>query len=102
MSKLEVAEGLQEQSADEILPWAITTTNTVSSPTSPTCVVIDETTGETVTSTVFPSNSPGTSGDVITTDYLKLLTKGHIYRIEVKYVVGSSTYECYFRVECPL
>lgn len=102
MSKLEVEQGLLQQSADEILVYTITTTNTVSDPTSPACVAIDETTGETVTSTVFPSNTATASGDVITTDYLKLLTKGHIYRIEVKFVVGSATYECYFRVECPL
>lgn len=102
MSILEIAEGLQEQSADEIHAYTITTTNVVSSPTSPTCVAIDETTGETVTGTVFPSNTATVSGDVITTDYLKLLTKGHTYRIEVKWVVGSATYERYFRVECPI
>lgn len=104
MSILEVAEGKQEQSADEIQSYTITTTNVVSNPTTVTCVAIDETTGETVTSSVFdPTSGAGTnSGDVITCPKLQTLVKGHTYRIEVKWVVGSNTFERYFRVECPI
>lgn len=102
MSILEVSEGIQEQSADEIQIYTITTTNVVSSPTSSSAVAIDETTGETVTTTVFPTNTPSESGDVITLSPLRALTKGHVYRIEVKWVVGSNTYERFFRVECTI
>lgn len=102
MSILEIAEGLQEQSADEEQIYTITTTNVVSSPTSSSAVAIDETTGEIVTTTVFPTNSPSEDGDVITLSPLKSLTKGHTYRIEVKWTVGSNIFERYFRVECPI
>ncbi len=96
----EVAEGLQYQTTDERLAHQITTTNWVSSPTSPTAVVYDENDGSIVTSTVYPSNSPSASNDVITLSLLRDLTKNHVYRIEVKFSVGSNIYECYFRVEC--
>jgi len=99
---LEVTEGPKYQSADEELGYSITTTNWVSSPTNPAVVAIDETTGETVTSTVFPTNSPSVSGDVISLSLLKSLTKGHTYRIEVKFTAGSNIYECYFHVICEL
>ena len=102
MTKLAVAEGTLEQSADEELAYQITTTNWVSNPTSPTVVAYDETLGETVTTTVFPTNSPTASGDVITLSLLKSLTKGHTYRIEVKFTVSSNVYECFFRVQCPI
>lgn len=100
--KLEIEQGLLQQSADEIINYTITTTNWISSPTSSAAVAIDETTGETVTTTVFPTNSPSESGDIITLSPLKLLTKGHTYRIEVTFIVGTATYECYFRVECTI
>jgi len=97
---LEVTEGLKYQSADESLGYQITTTNWVSSPTSPVVVAYDEADNSVVTSTVFPTNSPSVSGDVISLSLLKSLTNGHNYRIEVKFTVGSNIYECYFRVKC--
>jgi len=100
MSRLGVTEGSKYQSADEELAYQITTTNWASSPTSPTAVATDETTGEIVTTTVFPSNSPSVSGDVIHLSLLKSLVKGHTYRIEVKFTVGSNVYECFFKVIC--
>ena len=98
-STLEVLESLQYQGVDEIIAYSITTTKWVSSPTSPTVVAYDESTMADVTTTVFPVNSPSVSGDVISLSVLKSLTKGHTYRIEVKFVVGTSTYECHFRVK---
>ncbi len=97
---LEIAEGLLYQSADEQLAYNITTTNWVSDPTSPTVVAYDESGETVVTSTVFPTNSPSVSGDVITLSLLKALTKNHTYRIEVKFTVGSNVWECFFRVKC--
>ena len=100
MSTLGVAEETKYMSADEELAYQITTTNWASSPTSPTVVAVDETTGETVTTTVFPTNSPSVSGDVISLSLLKALVKGHTYRIEVKFTVSSNVYECFFKVIC--
>ena len=99
-NQLEVAEGVRHQSSDEKLPYQITTTVLVSGPTSPSVVAYDENDGTDVTSTVYPTNSPSANGDVITLSLLRDLTIGHTYRIEVKFLVGTSIYECYFRVQC--
>lgn len=98
---LEVAEGTQHQSKDEILLYKITTTNWVSSPTTPTAVATDENTGQAVTDTVLDGSATA-DGDVITLPKLKALTVGHTYRIEVKWLVGVLAYECFFRVRCIL
>ena len=101
MPILEVAEGTQTQSPDERLAYQITTTNWVSSPTTTTVVAYDETLGGSdVTTTVFPTNSPSEAGDVISLSLLRDMTKGHTYRIEVKFVVGSNIWEFFFRVQC--
>ena len=94
-SILEVAEGTQYQSASEEIAYQITTTNWVASPTSPVAVAIDETTGQDVTSTVFPTNSPSVATNTISLSPLKNLVEGHRYRIEVKFTVSSNIYECY-------
>ena len=99
---LEVAEGIQYQSSDEKQAYKITTTNWVSSPTSPVVAVFIGTTNEDVTSLVFPVNSPSANLDVITLSLLQNLRKGVIYRIEVRFSVGSSVYECYLRVKFTL
>ena len=100
MSVLEIQEGLQRQTSTEVLIYRITTTNWISSPTSPSVAAFDEESGADVTSTVFPTNTPSASGDIITLSPLRALTKGRVYRIEVAFTVGSSIYECYFRVLC--
>ena len=103
MSILEIQEGLLYQTSDEQLAYSITTTNWVSTPTSPAVVAYDINTGAVVTTTVFPDGQPSApSGDVITLTLLKSLTKGHTYRIEVKFTVGSNVYECFFKVKCEL
>lgn len=102
MSVLVVAEGTQEQSADEELIYTIDTTEWTSNPSSPTVVATDETADETVTTTVFPTNEPSASGAVITLSPLKALTKGHIYKVEVKFTGGSNKFECHFKVKCTM
>ena len=97
---LQVAEGLHEQSADEELIYKITTTNWGITPTSPSVKVYDEDPFVDVTSTTMPVNSPSVSGDVITLSPLKLLTKNHTYRIEIKFTAGGNVWECYLRVSC--
>jgi len=102
MSVLVVAEGTQEQSADEELIYTIDTTEWTSNASSPTVVATDETTDETVTTTVFPTNTPSASEAEITLSPLKALTKGHLYRIEIKFTGGSNKWECYFKVKCTM
>jgi len=100
MSILEVSSGLLYQGKDERLAYSITTTNWEAAPTSPTVVAYDENGWVDVTTTVFPTNSPSASGDVITLSLLRDLTAGHTYRIEVKFTVSSNIWECFFRVKC--
>lgn len=96
----EVAEGVRYQTSDETRIYTITTTNLVSSPTSTTAVVYDELDNSDVTSTVMDTGSHTESGDVITLKPLTALTKGHSYRVEVKFTVGSNIFERYFIVKC--
>lgn len=80
-----------EQSADEQIAYKIDTTKWGGSPSSPTCKAYDMALGGTdVTTTVYPTNSPSVSSDEIDLSLLKLLTKGHTYRIEVKWTDGDS------------
>jgi len=101
-SILVVQEGTQEQSANEKLPWAMDVSNFGDSPTSPTAVAIDETTDTTVTSTVFPTNSPSVSSNTITLSPLQALTIGHLYKIKVLFTIGDATYEPCFFVKCTM
>lgn len=101
-SIIEVAEGLREQTVNEEIIYTITTTNFGGSPSSSSVVAVDLTTGQTVTGTVFPVNTPEEAGDVITLDPLKDLVKGHKYEIRVKFTSGTSIFECVFYVECVL
>jgi len=101
MNILECPESPLYQTADERIAYSITTTNWASSPTSPSVKCYDETMDDSdVTATVFPSNAPSPSGDVITLSLLRALTKGHTYRVEVQFTVSSNVYECFFRVIC--
>jgi hypothetical protein len=104
MSQLECVEsrnlGGVEQTSGEEIPYTVTTTNWGSSPSSTAVVAYDEVDKDDVTSTVFPTNSPTESGDVITLSLLKALTAGHTYRVEVLFTSGSTKFECYFRVKC--
>lgn len=91
----EVAEGIQYHGEDEIVYYDLTVTNWGSSPSSPTVKayrVDDGPVFEDVSSTVL-AGSPSVLGDVITLPGIKALTRGERYRVEVKFVVGSSTLE---------
>jgi len=100
VSKLWVKEGPLEQSADERIAYKITTTNWISSPTTTTVKVYDETQGDEDVTADVGAVTGSESGDVITLSVLKDLTVGHSYRVEVKFIVGASYYECKFRVRC--
>ena len=102
MISLGVSEGTLPQGADEEIIYKITTTNWGTSPSTVSAIAVDETTDTTVTTTVFPANSPTTSGDVITLSPLKSLTKNHLYRVEVKFTANSNIFECFFKVLCEM
>lgn len=100
-SILEIKEGIQRQTSDEVIVYQITTTNWASSPTVGTVVVYDESDADTVVTTdVMKTGSHDDSGDDITLKPLSELVVDHFYRIEVQFTAGTNTYEFYFRVKC--
>jgi hypothetical protein len=96
----EVAEGMQFQGEDEIIAYTLDVTAVGSSPTSVSVVVKTADTGQNVTATVMPVNTPTVQNNVITLSPLKLLTNGQDYKVEVKYVIAGNTLESYFYVRC--
>lgn len=100
-TKFQVLEGFQYQSPDEQLAYNVTTTPFGSTPTNEAVKAYDEHDASDVTTTVYPTNSPSVSGDVITLSLLKALTAGHSYRIDVKFTDSNSNiWELYFIVKC--
>lgn len=98
----QVQQGRQLQGADERIAYTITTTPWGTSPSSVSVKCFDVTNGARtdVTSTVFPSNSPSVSGDVITLSLLRDLTVDHDYRVEVQFTSDGNLFEPYFLVDC--
>jgi len=101
MTNRAIRESPVTQGEDEIISYTLTTTPWGSSPSSVSVVVYDVT-GATstaawtnVTATVMPVNSPSVVGDVITLSPLKLLTDGHIYRLEIRFTCGGNVFETY-------
>jgi len=96
--KLQVVETDIRQGQDEEIPYALTTTPWGSDPTDVIIKAYDAGASYTdVTSTVLEGSS-SVSGDVITTPVLKSLTIGKDYRIEIQFVTGAKTLECFFMV----
>ena len=96
-SNRQVVEGMQYQGVDEILVYSIS-----ASPAPLNVIqvkVFDETQNFLdVTATVMPAGSASINGSAITLPALKLLTDGHVYRVEVLFSDGTNTFEPYFRV----
>jgi len=101
MTNRSIRESPITQGEDEIITYTLTTTPWGSSPTDIDVVVfdvtdaVDSTDWTDATATVMPVNSPSAVGDVITLSPLKLLTDGHIYRIEINFTCGANVLETY-------
>lgn len=95
----EVAEGRQYQGEDESIAYKLTTTPWGTAPSSVVVVVKDVNNAYLdVTSTVMPTGSPSVVGDVITLPALKLLTRDHTYRVEIKFTAQGNNFEPYIMV----
>ena len=97
---LEVVEGLQFQSVDESIIWAIDT-SARGTPTTPVVVSVNDSTGTDKKSTVMPSGSPSIAADVISLPSLTALVKGQRYEIRTTYVVSGNTQVSLINVSCP-
>jgi len=96
----EVAEGIQYQGVDEQIVYSLTTTQWGSSPSSPSVKAYDASNDYADVTTTVLSGSASVSGDVITLPKVKSLTLGHVYRIDVQFMVaGSATpFEAYVQI----
>lgn len=91
----EVAEGQLGQGADEQIRYKI-----AANPAPVTVgavTVIDEITGENVT-TAVTTGQPSLQDGYILMPILRSLEVGHLYRVEVQYSDGFNTLEPFFRV----
>jgi len=99
LQSLEVVEGLRTQEIGETVIYTITTTKSLSGPTSATVVATDEQDDTTVTTTLFTaSNTPTVSGDVVTLKPCSGLTVNRTYRVKVGFTDGTSTHYTFFRI----
>ena len=101
MTNRKIKESPLSQGEDESITYTLTTTPWGTSPTGVAVKVFDVTDAqatadwEDVTATVMPVNSPAVNADVITLSPLEALTDGKIYRIEISFTCGTSTFETY-------
>lgn len=88
------------QGEAEKITYNLTVTPWGASPSSVVVSAYDVTGGDrtNVSSTVLVG-SASVSGDVITLPSLERLTAGHLYRIEIQWLSGGNTFECYVFVE---
>lgn len=92
----EVVEGLIDQGEDESVVFSIDVSNWGAGPTG-VSVVAKDSGGNDVSGTVL-TGTASVNANVITLPALHSLSKGTEYRVEVKFTLGSSDLECYFRV----
>ena len=102
MTARAIREGRQLQGVDEKIVYSITTTPWGSSPTSVTVVAKDMSASAQDVSATVLSGSPAVIGDVITLPKVQSLTAEHLYRIEIKFICGNNTFECYFEIQAEL
>jgi len=101
MDRLSVVEKPLVITPNERVLLTYTTTPWLSSPTSSAVKAYDITNGDTdVTTTLFPTNTPTESGDVISLSLIRGMTLDHKYRLEITFVVGDGTYEFKDYINC--
>lgn len=93
-----VLEGEQIQGQDEAITYTVTVDP---APTGAITAHVYDVLADyaDVTATVMPAGSAQATGNVITLPQLTALTRGRLYRVEVKYVAGVDTIEVYIEVK---
>jgi hypothetical protein len=83
----EVKEGTRFVLPTEKKAFSITTTPVGSNPSSTSVTVYDELDDSDVTTTVYPTNSPGETGDLIELSLFRgdKATAGHKYRVHITF-----------------
>jgi hypothetical protein len=98
---LQVVQSPVVQSPDEVVTYALTTTEIGSSPTSPAVAAKDLTDNQTVTAQVL-TGSASVSGDIITLPTVGGLIVGHLYRIDIQFTISGAggPFERQLRIKC--
>lgn len=93
MREREFVESPAAQGADESIVYALDTSRWGNDPTSPVVKVYDEA-GTDVSASKL-TGSASISDNTIILPALHSLAAGTEYRVEVKFVIGGNTVECY-------
>lgn len=99
----EVVESPIRQGEDERIPYKLTTTPWGTGPSLAEIKVKDITLGYvdvTIAVTQPPSGPPTIAGDVITMPVLFGLERGHSYRAEFAFWIGTTKYEPFAIINC--
>lgn len=96
----DITNGRQDQGSGETVVYTLTTTNWGSNPSSSSVTVYDLTSGSADVTSTVTSGSSSESGDVITLPAISSLTAEHIYRVDVEFVSGSSTFVAPCHIHC--
>lgn len=100
---LQTIPSINLQTSVESITYTLDVSNgpgtTTPSSVSVTAITIADNTD--ATTTVFPTNSPSTSSNVITLSPLTNLTAGNTYHVRVQYSRGDDVFQPYAIVHCP-
>ncbi len=101
MTIREVRQGLLTQGVNEQIAYTLTTTPWGSSPTSACVAVYDVVPGDTHldVSASCLLGVPTVNGDIITLPVLRSLTRGHIYQLQIKFVVSNNILEAFAMIQ---
>lgn len=97
-SKREIVESPIEQGVDEIIPYTLTVPTSWGTLSSVSGVVLKTVNPDGTYTDVSATNLTGSNSvasQVITTKSVTTLTANTDYRLEIKFVCGSKTYEAY-------
>ena len=88
------------QGQDEKLTYTLTVTPWGSDPSGVVVTAYDVTWGEYVdVSDKVLNGMPAAAGDVVTLPSVENLTAGHNYRIEILWLSGGNTFECFVDIK---
>lgn len=99
---LQIAEGVHQQGSVEVIAYTLDVANGPgsSNPSSIVVTAITSSNNTDVSTTVFPTNSPTSTDNVITLSPLRALTVGDVYHVRVQYTRSGNVYQPYAIVRC--